>query len=86
MLGVFAAATGGVILLVLLNNRQQLVDAPKVNNHQGKLMRELMKTAGLKSAQIRQLKAINADLAEKNQPITNLVTLLLLSVIDQKSP
>ncbi len=85
VLGVVAAATGGIILLVLLNNRQQRVDVPKVTNHQGKLMRELMKTAGLKASQIRQLKALSADLAEKNQSVENLVTLLLCPSLIKKA-
>jgi hypothetical protein len=77
VLGVCAAAAGLIILLVLINKRQQREDLPTVTNHQGKLIRELMKTAGLKSAQIRQLKAINADLAAKGVPVKNLATLLL---------
>jgi hypothetical protein len=77
VLGVCAAAAGLIILLVLINKRQERQDLPKVTNHQGKLIRELMKSAGLKSAQIRQLKAINADLTAKGEPVTNLATLLL---------
>ncbi len=60
-------------------------DKPKVTNHQGKLLRELMKSAGLKRSQIRQLKALSADLAAKNQPVQNLATLLLCPSLIKKA-
>jgi hypothetical protein len=85
VLGVCAAAAGLVILLVLINKRQLREDLPKVTNHQGKLIRELMKTAGLKASQIRQLKAINANLAAKGEPVKNLATLLLCPSLIKKA-
>jgi len=85
VLGVCAAAAGLVILLVLINKRQQRQDLPTVTNHQGKLIRELMKTAGLKSSQIRQLKAINAELAAKGMPVQNLATLLICPSLIKKA-
>jgi hypothetical protein len=81
----FAAAAGVVIMIVLLNNRQQREERPKVLNHQSKLLRELMKTAGLKSSQVRQLKMLSADLRERNQPVENLVTLLLCPSLIRKA-
>lgn len=85
MLAFFAAAAGVVIMVVLINNRQQRVERPKVLNHQSKLLRELMKTAGLKSAQVRQLKMLSADLRERGQPVDNLVTLLLCPSLIKKA-
>src|ERR1700749_4188236 len=43
MLGVAAAVAGFVILVVLLNNRQERKETPRTLNHSGKLLRELMK-------------------------------------------
>jgi hypothetical protein len=85
MMAFFAGAAGVIIMIVLINNRQQRVERPKVLNHQTKLLRELMKTAGLKSAQVRQLKMLSADLRERNQPVENLVTLLLCPSLIQKA-
>jgi hypothetical protein len=73
----FVAAAAVVILIVVINNRQQRVVKPKIVNHQAKLLRELMKSAGLKSSQVRQLKMLSADLRERGEPVDNLVTLLL---------
>jgi hypothetical protein len=73
----FLAAAAVVIIIVLINSRQQRVDRPKVVNHQAKLLRELLKTSGLKSSQVRQLKMLSADLRERGEPVDNLVTLLL---------
>jgi hypothetical protein len=83
----FLAAIGGVIVLVVAINRvqQKRVEAPKTLNHQGKLVRELMKSAGLKSAQIRQLKALRDDLDERGQPVENLITLLLCPSLIRKA-
>ena len=85
VLAFFAATAGVVILIVLLNNRQQRQERPKVLNHQSKLLRELMKTAGLKGSQVRQLKMLSADLRERNQPVENLVTLLLCPSLIRKA-
>ena len=83
----FVAVAGAVVMIVLINNRQQRVRVviPKSLNHESKLLRELMKTAGLKSAQIRQLKLLRADLVEKGQPVENLVTLLLCPSLIKKA-
>jgi hypothetical protein len=85
MLAFFLAAGAVVIMVVLINNRQQRPQRPKVLNHQNKLLRELMKSAGLKSSQVRQLKMLSADLRERNQPVENLVTLLLCPSLIKKA-
>jgi hypothetical protein len=85
MLGFLAAIVGLGILAVVINSWQQRPVRAKVTNHQGKLMRELMKSAGLKSSQIRQLKALSADLAARGQPVENLATLLLCPSLIKKA-
>ena len=85
LVAVLAAGAGVVILILLINNRMQEKVLPRTLNHPGKLVRELMKSAGLKSAQIRQLKAINEELAGKNQSVENLVTLLLCPSLIKKA-
>jgi hypothetical protein len=85
MLAFFAAAAGVVIMIVLINKRQQREERPRILNNQAKLLRELMKTAGLKSSQVRQLKMLSADLREGGEPVENLVTLLLCPSLIQKA-
>ncbi len=85
LLGVLVAGTAVVILGVVINSRQQRRELPRTLNHQGKLLRELMKSAGLKSTQIRQLKMLSEELASKNQPVDNLVTLLLCPSLIKKA-
>jgi len=82
---VLAAGAGLVIIIVLINNRQQRQELPRTLNHSGKLLRELMKSAGLKNSQIKQLKMLSDDLAKKNQPVDNLVTLLLCPSLIKKA-
>jgi hypothetical protein len=81
----FVAAAGVVIMVLLINKRQQRVERPKTLNHQAKLLRELMKTAGLKSSQVKQLRMLSADLREGGEPVENLVTLLLCPSLIQKA-
>ena len=50
--------------------------APSINNH-GKLVRELMREAGLTRAQVRQLEAVNDRLADSDRDVQHLATLLL---------
>jgi hypothetical protein len=85
LLAVLAAGAGLAIIIVLINNRQQQRELPKTLNHQGKLLRELMKSAGLKNAQLRQLKQLSNELADKGQPVDNLVTLLLCPSLIKKA-
>src|SRR5882724_2323660 len=58
VLGVLAVAGGIVIILVLFSRRQKRGVMPKAMNNQSKLLRELSKTAGLKTADVRQLRAL----------------------------
>ena len=85
VLAFFAAAGGVVIMILLINKRQQREERPKTLNHQAKLLKELMKSAGLKSSQVRQLKMLSADLRAGGEPVENLVTLLLCPSLIQKA-
>jgi hypothetical protein len=85
LVAVLAAIAGVVIIVVVLNNRQERKELPQTLNHSGKLLRELMKSAGLKNAQIRQLKMLSDELADQNQPVEHLVTLLLCPSLIKKA-
>ena len=77
LLGILVAGVAVVIMVVLINNRQEQQELPRTLNHSGKLLRELMRSAGLRRSQIRQLKMLSDELASQEQPVDNLVTLLL---------
>lgn len=77
VLAMLAAAVGIVIVLVLFNRRQVREATPRALNHQGKLMREMAKTAGLKPAEARQLKVLAEALAAAGEPLQSPITLML---------
>ena len=86
VLGFVLAAAGIVVLAVAINRVQgKREELPKALNHQGKLIRELMKSAGLKSAQIRQLKVLRDDLEARGKPVEHLATLLLCPSLIKKA-
>jgi len=69
------AGMGLVILLVLVSQRKRQETAtPKPLNHQGKLLREVLKTVPLRAAELKQLRML-ADARE--QRLTSPLTLLL---------
>ena len=86
VLAFFAAAAGLVIVLVVVNRRRQIQAAPKALNNPSKLLKELSKTAGLKSGQVKQLKVLGEDLSARNEGVENLVTLLLCPSLIQQRP
>jgi hypothetical protein len=77
VLAVLAAAAGLAIVLTLFSRRQKREAVPKALNHQGKLMREMMKTAGLKTNEVRQLKLLADELAAAGEPLDSPLTLML---------
>jgi len=85
LLAVLAAGVGIVIILVLFNKRQVREATPRPLNHQGKLMRELMKTAGLKSGEARQLKTLADGLEAAGEPLESPVTLMLCPSLMQRA-
>jgi hypothetical protein len=84
VLAILAAAAGIVIILVLFNRRQTREAVPQALNHQGKLLREIMKTAGLKPAEARQLKVLADQAASAGEPVENPITLLLCPSVMKK--
>jgi hypothetical protein len=85
VLAVLAAGAGIVIILVLFNRRQVREAIPRPLNHQGKLMREMMKTAGLKPAEARQLKVLADQLAAAGEPLESPITLMLCPSLMQRA-
>lgn len=77
----FLYIVGGLIAVVVvisLINRKWRTAAPgkKSLNHQGKLMREVLKALPLKGREVKQLKAL-ADMTESEKPLASPLTLLL---------
>ena len=67
-----------LIVLISLATRQKgkATAAPKVRNHQGKLLREVLKSVPIKSKELKQLKLM-ADHADASGPAVSPLTLLL---------
>jgi hypothetical protein len=85
ILAVLAAGVGLAIVLTLFSRRQKREAIPKPLNHQGKLLRELMKTAGLNSGEARQLKALADEMASNGEPLDSSITLLLCPSLLKKT-
>ena len=73
----FLAAVGVAVVLVVLSKRQKRAAQPQKLNHQGKLMRELMKSAGLTRNEAKMLGTIAEQLQTAGQPLRNPLTLML---------
>jgi len=76
------AGAAVIILLALFTQRRNREFSPKPLNHQGKLLKEVLKTVPLRSAEVKQLKM----LAESNRgavtgPISPLTLLLCPSLL-----
>ena len=74
------AVTALAILLVVVSKRKQRQITPKVLNHQGKLLKEIMRHIDLRPAEIRQLK-----LLAEEQNLSSPLTLLLCPSILAKA-
>ena len=85
LLAVLAVGVGLAIVLTLFSRRQKREAVPKALNHQGKLLREMMKAAGLKTSEIRQLKALAEEVAAVSEPLDNPLTLMLCPSLVQSS-
>ena len=60
------------ILLTVLSKRKQRQVTPKVLNHQGKLLKEVVRQIDLRPAELRQLKTL-ADSQDVSSPLTLLI-------------
>ena len=69
----FMCGIGGiVVLLAVLSNRKKRQVTPKIFNHQGKLLKEMLRKIDLRPAEIKQLKAL-ADAQNLASPLTLLL-------------
>ena len=84
---VFAVLVAGAavaMLGVLYNRRQTRAAAPSKLNHQGKLLKELVKRGGLTRAQAKQLKLRAEQYAQREDALDSPITLLLCPSLLQK--
>jgi len=78
----YAAGIAGLMLLVLaIGQRRKKVVLTRAVNHQGKLMRELLKTVPLRSGELKQLKTIAENTDTGGPPPSPLTLLLCPSLI-----
>jgi hypothetical protein len=76
-LWVLLGAIGLILLLALLNSRGQREEAPKTFNHEGKLLKELMKELAIKPAEWKQLKLLADGEREAGNDLGNPLVFLL---------
>src|SRR4051794_26309781 len=69
---ILLGAAGLIVLLAVLSNRKKREVSPRVLNHQGKLLKEIMKKVDLRPVELRQLKIL-AESQEVSSPITLLL-------------
>ena len=61
VLGILAGIAGAIVLLVVVGQRRGGEARPKVLNHHGKLMKEVLRTVPLKPAELKQLKLLLSE-------------------------
>ena len=78
VLALLAGVAAVVILLVLFNQRQRREAAPKVLNHPGKLLKEVMRDTGLRPVEVKQLKILAEETrVAEGEALQSPLTLLL---------
>ena len=80
MLALAFTAGAVIVLLAVLSKRTKKKSVAKAVNHQGKLLKEIAKSVGLKRGELRKLKSL-AD----GQNVENPLTLLLCPSLLAKS-
>jgi hypothetical protein len=85
LLAFLAAGVGVAIILVLFNRRQTRAAAPQPLNHQGKLLREIIKTTGMRPEDGRRLKVLADQMGDAGTPLESPVTLLLCPSLLKKA-
>jgi hypothetical protein len=78
-LAVLASIAAVVILIAVFSKRRDRVSAPKALNHQGKLLKEILRGTNLRPAEVRLLKS----LAESQSLDNPMVMLLCPSVLER---
>lgn len=76
LLGILLGIIGLIVLLAFVTRQKKRVVHPKALNHQGKLLREVLKTVPIKGRELKQLKIV-AEHVEGDRPIASPLTLLL---------
>lgn len=79
LLAILLGTAALLLLMLLLNYHRRNQATPRPVNHRGKLLKELLKVAPLKSAEVKQLKR----LAERQSCSSPLVLLLCPSVLEK---
>jgi uncharacterized membrane protein YeaQ/YmgE (transglycosylase-associated protein family) len=79
LLAVLAAIAGAAVLFAVINKHRQRDKGPKALNHQGKLLKEVLRATTLRPAEARLLKS----LAESQSLDNGLVLLLCPSVLEK---
>ena len=74
---VVLTAAGAAVLLVAMSKRQKRQALPQKLNHQGKLMREMIKPAGLTRGEAKTLQLVVQQLETSGQPLRSPLTLML---------
>lgn len=78
LLALALAAGAMIVLLAVLSRRKTRASTPKAVNHQGRLLKEVTRSIGLKSAEVRKLKSL-ADAQSLDNPLTLLLCPSLLA-------
>jgi hypothetical protein len=68
-IAVICAIVGVAVLAAVLSNRTKRKVLPKTLNHQGELLKEVMRTVDLRPAEVKQLKIL-ADDQNVSSPLT----------------
>ena len=79
-----AGAVGLLILIILISQRRKRVAAPRAVNHQGKLLREIVKVVPIRPREMKQLKIV-ADNTDADGPQPSPLTLLLCPSVMAKT-
>jgi len=78
VLAVILGAAAVIILLVVLGQRSKVRAAPKSLHNHGKLLKEVVRGAGVKPADLKRLKSLAQQRAQQlGQPLASPLTLLL---------
>ena len=75
LLPYLVAGAGFVVLLALLSQRRREETAPKALNHQGKLLKEVLRSIPLRAAELKQLRILAEE--GRDEPLESPLTLLL---------
>jgi hypothetical protein len=67
VLGVLAGIAGVIVLLAVVSQRRKRDASPRALHHHGKLLKEVLGSVSIKSAEMKQLKAIVQDAKSRGE-------------------